>query len=81
MFNMSKGFKIEQQELTKHDQNKYKLCTYVVPKLRQAVDKYWTSIGTYKQTYTNYIKLKQTLKKEKMFKINFNFLKNLKKYQ
>ena len=44
-------------------------------------DKHWTSIGTYKQTYTNYIKLKQTFKNGKMFKINFNFLKILKKYR
>ena len=37
MFNMSKGFKIEKWKLNEHDQNKYKQCTRVVPKLRQAV--------------------------------------------
>ena len=37
MFNKSKGFKIEQWKLNEHDQNKYKQCTCVVPKLRQAV--------------------------------------------
>ena len=37
MFNMSKGFKIEKWKLNEHDQNKYKQCTCVVPKLRQAV--------------------------------------------
>ena len=37
MFNMSKGFKIEQWKLNEHHQNKYKQFTCVVPKLRQAV--------------------------------------------
>lgn len=37
MFNMSIGFKIEHWKLNEHDQNKYKQCTCVVPKLRQAV--------------------------------------------
>jgi hypothetical protein len=34
---MSKGFQIEHWKLNEHHQNKYKQCTCVVPKLRQAV--------------------------------------------